>query len=84
MHDYERADEVTIEFAPGDALLMYTDGVTDVPGAAERFGDERLVAAVAAAPPDADALVAAVSAELDTFASGTALDDRAMRVLQRT
>ena len=84
VHDYERADEVTIGFAPGDALLMYTDGVTDVPGATERFGDERLVAAVAAAPPDADGLVAAVSAELDRFASGTALDDRAMLALRRT
>jgi serine phosphatase RsbU (regulator of sigma subunit)/PAS domain-containing protein len=84
VHDYAGAEDVTVALAPGDTLLLYTDGVTDTPGAEGRFGDERLRAAVDAAPLDPDALLAAVSAALDAFARGTVLDDRAVLVLHRT
>ncbi len=47
--EYGGADEVTIELEPGDTLLLFTDGVTDTPGADSRFGDARLRAAVDAA-----------------------------------
>jgi len=57
-----------LTLAPGDALVMYTDGVTDVQDAREEeFGMARLCDAAGAAPPAAaremaDAIVAAVSA----------------------
>jgi PAS domain S-box-containing protein len=84
VHDYERSQDVTMSLAQGDTLLLYTDGITETRGADGRFGEARLLAAVAAAPSEPEALLAAVSAELDAFAEGTVLDDRAMLVLQRT
>jgi GAF domain-containing protein len=82
--DYEEARTTTIPLAPGDTLLLYTDGVTDTPGADSRFGEARLRAAVDAAPAEPDSLLAAMSAALDAFAHGAGLDDRAMLALQRT
>jgi phosphoserine phosphatase RsbU/P len=36
-----------LQLAPGDLVLLYTDGVTDMRSVSgERFGDERLVAAI--------------------------------------
>jgi len=72
-----------MSLAQGDTLLLYTDGITETRGADGRFGEARLLAAVAAAPSEPEALLAAVSAALDAFAEGTVLDDRAMLVLQR-
>ncbi len=44
------APETEAILEPGDVLLFYTDGVTDAVGpTGERFGDERLVATLAAA-----------------------------------
>ena len=84
VHDYAGAKDVAVPVAPGDLLLLYTDGVTDTPGAVGRFGEARLAEAVDAAAPDPAALLARISAALDAFARGTVLDDRAMLVLQRT
>jgi serine phosphatase RsbU (regulator of sigma subunit) len=82
VHDYEPAPEVSVELTADDTLLLYTYGVTDLPGAGERFGDARLVATVGKAPAGPSALIASVSAELDAFAVGTTTDDRAMLALQ--
>ena len=43
VHDYETAADVEVALVPGDTLLFYTDGVTDLPGETERFGDARLL-----------------------------------------
>jgi sigma-B regulation protein RsbU (phosphoserine phosphatase) len=43
-----RYDEVTRPFAPGDTLVLYTDGVTETANAAgEQWGDERLRTTIA-------------------------------------
>jgi serine phosphatase RsbU (regulator of sigma subunit) len=74
--------EVTVTVAAGDTLLLYTDGVTDTPGAGERFGHERLSAILDAAPGEPDAVLDRIEAALREFQAGTAVDDRAMLVLR--
>jgi PAS domain S-box-containing protein len=71
-----------IELAPGDTLLFYTDGVTDTPSGSERFGEERLLAAVPEAPADPREMIAAVLTALREFQVGDVVDDRAMLALQ--
>jgi hypothetical protein len=83
VHDYELAEDVVVPLGAGDVLLLYTDGVTDTPGQEDRFGEERLRAALTAAPPDPDAVLGAVFAALDDFATGDMQDDRAILVVQR-
>ncbi|MEU2060155.1 SpoIIE family protein phosphatase [Streptomyces sp. NPDC013455] len=66
----------TVHLAPGDTLVLYTDGLTEAhtgrPG--ERYGDEALLDfARALAPTTPPAAVEALSGLLDTF--GTGLDD---------
>ena len=75
-----------LSLAPGDVLLLYTDGYTESrdPEGLE-FGREQLASLLARhaglAPRD---LLAALMHELDTFRSGTPLtDDLSLMVLQR-
>ena len=63
-----RLDEETIDIAPGDLVVFYTDGVTEAMDAAKReFGEGRLNSALRASAQGsvfdvADAIVGAVSA----------------------
>jgi serine phosphatase RsbU (regulator of sigma subunit) len=68
--------------APGETLLFYTDGVTDMPGASDRFGDERLRATLAAGPAAAEGVVERVDAALAAFKEGQRSDDRALLAVQ--
>jgi len=65
----------------GDTVLLYTDGVTDVSGAADRFGDDRLHAALEQADRSPPELVAAVVRALDEFRVGGQRDDEALLAL---
>ena len=49
--------EETVEIRLGDTVLLYTDGVTDTPGAGDRFGPERLAAILTEAPEAPDAVL---------------------------
>ncbi|MFJ4768166.1 PP2C family protein-serine/threonine phosphatase [Streptomyces uncialis] len=69
----------TVRLAPGDTLLLYTDGLTEArtdatSGDGERYGDDALLDfARALAPATASETVSAVRDLLDTF--GTGVDD---------
>ncbi len=72
----------TLRLDPGDLLVLYTDGVIDTYGRAERFGEERLAATLRDAVEAADA-VARIDAALTAFGEGPQRDDTAVLVVQR-
>lgn len=75
--------------APGDALLIYTDGVTEARGTGgeDLYGEERLEASLrraAAGAEDAAAILDAVRADLAAFTGGAPRgDDVTMLVVMR-
>ena len=77
--------EADLELAPGQSIVLYTDGVTDTTNAGERFGDERLGDVLAAAAHlSPDAIATRVDAALLAFEAGPQRDDVALLVLQAT
>jgi phosphoserine phosphatase RsbU/P len=63
-----------IRLAPGDTLVLYTDGLTEARTAGRRYGDDALRALAASlAPAPAAAVVAGIMAVLDDLSDG--LDD---------
>jgi len=66
-----------------DALVFYTDGVLDTVGTDDRFGGERLHAALAGAhSAGPQELVAALADALDAFRAGPQRDDTAIVALR--
>jgi len=70
-------DEETVQLEDGDALVVFSDGVTDTLNAAgEDFGEERLLACVQTnrtSPPEA--LLECILSNVRAFAAGTAQTD---------
>ena len=65
--------------APGDTLLLYTDGVTERRRGREQFGPERLLALAArTAGRSAREVVAAVRDAVERFSPSPATDDVAL------
>ena len=77
-------EQMQLELAVGDTLVLYTDGVVDGRDpSGERFGEERLRAAVeAAAGGSAEAVAEAVDAAVAAFEAEVARDDRAILALR--
>jgi PAS domain S-box-containing protein len=72
-----------VELEPGEALVLYTDGVTDAVGAGgERFGRERLLATLGRPAASADEVLGHIRAALWEFAEGRQRDDVACLVLR--
>ena len=70
-----RYDHATMHLAPGDTLVLFTDGVTEAAGPLEElYGEERLVGCLERlgepAGPTHD-IVAGVLADVQAFAAGT-------------
>jgi PAS domain S-box-containing protein len=76
-------EEVEHVLEPGDALVLYTDGITETRRGEELFGEARLTAALAAAVgASAEELADAVLAAVDAFRAAPSEDDVALLVLR--
>jgi serine phosphatase RsbU (regulator of sigma subunit) len=74
--DEPQFSEATISLRSGDAVVMYTDGVTEAwHPRREDYGIHRLTAAIAAAPQKAAELVAHLEADLNAFIQGAPRQD---------
>ncbi|HSD49579.1 MAG TPA: PP2C family protein-serine/threonine phosphatase, partial [Actinomycetota bacterium] len=72
-----------IDLGPGDALVLYTDGVTDERSGDEEFGEQRLVELLTTlAGRTAQEIADAVLDEVVAFRSGQPRDDIALLVLR--
>ena len=74
--------ETEVALAPGDTLLLYTDGVIDTPGVDARFGEDRLGQVAAAGPLNPAAVLERVDAATSAWQAARSVDDRAMLALQ--
>ena len=78
-------EELRRPFAPGDAVVLYTDGVVESRNAGELYGTARLDSFLAENRElSAQALAEAVVEESRRFAGGVLTDDCAVVVLRRT
>ncbi len=77
-----RFTAVEVDLAPGDLLVLYTDGLVDARGEHDRFGPDRLHALMRRATGAREAVDLA-EAELDAFQAGEQADDTALLVIER-
>ena len=77
--DYDQAD---VALAPGDRLVLFTDGLTEARNAAdEEFGEQRLLeAAIRHRACSAPALQARLASEVAAFTGGRVQDDATLIV----
>ncbi|PVY96696.1 serine phosphatase RsbU (regulator of sigma subunit) [Actinomycetospora cinnamomea] len=75
--------ETEVRLAPGDALLLYTDGVVEARGPEGWFGDDRLADLLASlAGASADRIADGVLAAVSEFQGGRLRDDVALLVVR--
>ncbi len=69
--------EATVEMAPGDFLVVFSDGVSEAMSVAgEEYGDDRLIAGLAAmAAGGAESRLAEIFADVERFTAGAAQHD---------
>ena len=72
-----------VEMAPGDTLVLYTDGVIDTVGETGRFGEQRLLDALAGTGSAREA-VERIERSIGDFERGPQADDTAALALART
>ncbi|HET6817996.1 MAG TPA: SpoIIE family protein phosphatase [Mycobacteriales bacterium] len=74
--------DLRLGLAPGESLLLYTDGVPEGRDDDRFYGIERLLALVGMLQSDADELAGAVLDDVLAFQQGTARDDIALVALR--
>ncbi|WP_433250186.1 PP2C family protein-serine/threonine phosphatase [Streptosporangium sp. CA-135522] len=75
--------DVTVELAPGDVVVFYTDGVVEGRGSGGFFGEERMRETLAASRDEGAAAIAEnLMGEVMAFQSGLPSDDIAIVVLK--
>ena len=67
----------------GEAVVLYTDGVPDLPGKEGRFGEAGLIDALAQGAEGPHEVLGVLEARMDAFASGPSADDAAVVCAQR-
>ncbi|MCY4025884.1 MAG: SpoIIE family protein phosphatase [Acidobacteria bacterium] len=69
--------EATVELAPGDSLVVFSDGVSEAMSSeGEEYGDDRLLASLTAMPAgDAASRLAEIFADVERFTAGAAQHD---------
>ena len=72
-----------VDLEPGEAVVLYTDGVTEGRAGTEFYGEERLLKLLAAsAGADAATLAETVESDVMAFQGGTPRDDVAVVILR--
>jgi sigma-B regulation protein RsbU (phosphoserine phosphatase) len=80
--DWPRFSNTTVKLEPGDLIVVYTDGVTEARDQnGDLYGDDRLVASLAAGRLSAPALVEGLLDEVMQFQSQQPRDDIAVVVI---
>ncbi|WP_170323724.1 SpoIIE family protein phosphatase [Cryptosporangium phraense] len=80
--DHIEVEEVSVHLAPGDALVFYTDGVTERRRGDDQFGEERTVEVLAqCAGLSAADIAARLRTAATDFGDGPLRDDLAILVL---
>jgi len=84
--DRPRITDAEAKLEPGDALVLYTDGVIEARRGQELFGDERLAAVLSTVGPNGLSAAAIADAIHDATIehAGSAEDDVAILVLRRS
>jgi serine phosphatase RsbU (regulator of sigma subunit) len=82
MYEDVKITDHTLHLYPGDALLLFTDGVTERRDGSKQFGESRLRAVFsAAADQEAAAAARSVADAVGAFSSSPAQDDIAILVI---
>ena len=80
----ETYDAITVPWAPGDRLLMYTDGLSEARNASGQFLDLPSLGPLLTGVPVEDALNAVLNAVRHHIPSGRLTDDLAVMLLEST
>jgi sigma-B regulation protein RsbU (phosphoserine phosphatase) len=73
-----------VRLAPGDRLIVHTDGVTEARApSGELFGSNRLLRVLAESPPDLSATLDVVADACGAWSGGTLSDDRTLLAIER-
>jgi len=76
-------EEQSVELAPDDVVVLYTDGVTEVHHRDQPlFGEERLISVIRQAGPDVDDIADDILAAVRDYGPAEPRDDLAVVVLQ--